>query len=65
VMNSKSKPTERDGRISGIWVTAQMPLVDTKMAKVQEVFLPYMANRKGQQSHFGPSASSTLRSGAA
>jgi len=30
------------------WVTAQMALVDTQMAKVQEVFLPYMANRKGQ-----------------
>lgn len=25
-----------------------MALVDTQMAKVQEVFLPYMANRKGQ-----------------
>ena len=41
------------------WVTAQMALIDTRMATVQEVFLPYMANKKGQtlyeamqQNHF-------------
>ena len=30
------------------WVTAQMALVDTRMAKVQEVFLPYMAAKSGK-----------------
>lgn len=30
------------------WVSAQMALVDTKMAKVQEVFLPYIASKNGK-----------------
>ncbi len=30
------------------WVTAQMALVDTRMAKVQEVFLPYMTRKDGK-----------------
>ena len=30
------------------WVTAQMALVDTRMAKVQEVFLPYMVQKGGK-----------------
>lgn len=30
------------------WVTAQMALVDTRMAKMQEVFLPYMASKNGK-----------------
>jgi hypothetical protein len=30
------------------WVTAQMALVDTRMAKVQEIFLPYMAGKNGK-----------------
>ncbi len=30
------------------WVTAQMALVDTRMAKLQEVFLPYMAGKNGK-----------------
>ena len=30
------------------WVTAQMALVDTRMAKVQEIFLPYMMAKNGK-----------------
>ena len=30
------------------WVTAQMALVDTRMAQLQEVFLPYMAGKNGK-----------------
>ena len=30
------------------WVTAQMALVDTRMAKLQEVFLPYMTRKDGK-----------------
>jgi len=30
------------------WITAQMALVDTRMAKMQEIFLPYMAGKNGK-----------------
>jgi hypothetical protein len=30
------------------WVEAQMALIDTRMAKMQEVFLPYMTRRDGK-----------------
>lgn len=30
------------------WVTAQMALVDTQMARPEEVFLPYMTNKNGK-----------------
>jgi len=30
------------------WVTAQMALIDTRMAKMQEVFLPYMTRPDGK-----------------
>jgi len=41
------------------WVTAQMALIDTKMVKIEEVFLPYIVDNSGvslfsklEQSHF-------------
>lgn len=30
------------------WVSAQMALLDIKMAKIEEVFLPYMTDRSGK-----------------
>lgn len=30
------------------WVTSQMALVDTRMAKMQEVFLPYITRKDGK-----------------
>lgn len=30
------------------WVTAQLALVDTQMARPEEVFLPYMTNKNGK-----------------
>lgn len=30
------------------WIDAQMALVDTEMVEIEEVFLPYILNQKGQ-----------------
>lgn len=35
-------------RIIKDWVEAQMAIVETKMVKVEQVFLPYAMNKKGQ-----------------
>jgi hypothetical protein len=34
-------------RIIKVWVEAQMAIIDTKMVKIQEVFLPYVVTNNG------------------
>lgn len=51
--NSKIKATKEQAtmvawRIIKDWVEAQMALIDIDMAKIEQVFLPYILNKSGQ-----------------
>lgn len=51
--NSKIKATKEQAarvawRILKDWIEAQMAILDTKMVKMEEVFLPYIVNKNGE-----------------
>ncbi len=35
-------------RIVKVWIDAQMAIIDTKMARIQDVFLPYVVTKNGK-----------------
>lgn len=48
VKDTREQATRTAWRIIKDWVDAQMAILDTEMVEMQEIFLPYILNNKGQ-----------------